>query len=161
MRRPITEEEKLQCEQEIVFLTENAPNPASMSPEEYRVKASRNNSYINRRKGVLERYESIKTQPAIPYEIHVTQVGDIAFASNPFELYMDFMHRMQARSPFVQTFIVQLSGGRGQYLPTQRGNANKGYSASMYCNKIGYEGGQQLVEYTLGVLNEMKEKDGR
>ena len=161
LRRPITEEEKLQCQQEIAFLEENAPDPATMTPEEYRVKRSRNQSYIGRRKTVLGRYEDIKTEPTMPFEIHVTQVGDIAFASNPFELYMDFMHRMQARSPFEQTFIVQLSGGRGQYLPTQRGNANKGYSASMYCNGIGFEGGQQLVEYTLGVLNEMKEKDGK
>ena len=160
-RRPITEEEKLQCEQEIKILEENTPDPDTMTPEEYRVKMSRNQSYIRRRKGVLDKYEAIKTEPTISYEIHVTQVGEIAFASNPFELYMDYMHRMQARSPFVQTFIVQLAGGRGVYLPTQRGNANKGYSASMFCNPIGYQGGQELVEYTLGVLNEMKEKDGK
>ena len=160
-RRPITEEEKAKCEWELSELVRTAPDPAAMTDEEYRVAKSRNNSYQNRRKGVLEKYEDIKTNPTISYEIHVTQVGDIAFASNPFELYMDFMHRMQARSPFIQTFIVQLSGGPGVYLPTQRGNANKGYSASMFCNPIGYQGGQELVEYTLGVLNEMKEKDGQ
>ena len=158
-RREITEEERLQCIREIKYLEENAPKAEDYSAEEYRVLKSRNDSFIRRRKGVLEKYELIKTDPTIDYEIHVTQVGEIAFASNPFELYQDFMHRMQARSPFVQTFIVQLSGGRGVYLPTQRGNANKGYSASMYCNPIGFEGGQELVEYTLGVLNEMKEKD--
>ena len=159
-RRPITEEEKQQCQREIVYLEENAPDPAAMTAEEYRVKMSRNESFIRRRKGVIAKYDQVKTDPTIAYEIHVTQVGEIAFASNPFELYMDFMHRMQARSPFIQTFIVQLSGGSGLYLPTQRGNANKGYSASMYCNPIGYQGGQELVEYTLGVLNEMKEKGG-
>lgn len=160
-RRPITEEEKATCEWELAQLQANQPDPTTMTDEEYRVAKSRNNSYTNRRKGVLEKYELIKTDPTISYEIHVTQVGEIAFASNPFELYQDFMHRMQARSPFVQTFIVQLSGGRGVYLPTQRGNANKGYSASMFCNPVGYQGGQELVEYTLGVLNEMKEKDGQ
>ena len=61
----------------------------------------------------------------------------------------------------IALWIVQLSGGRGVYLPTQRGNANIVYSASMFCNPIGYQGGQELVEYTLGVLNEMKEKDGK
>ena len=111
--------------------------------------------------GILQRADLQEKMPILDTEVHIIRLGNIAFASNPFELYQDFMHRMQARSPFVQTFIVQVSGGRGVYLPTQRGNANKGYSASMYCNPVGYQGGQELVEYTLGVLNEMKEKDGQ
>lgn len=158
-RRPITQEERAKCEWELEELKRTEPDPAAMTAEEYRVAMSQNQSYANRRRGVLRRYEEIKTEPAISYEIHVTQVGDIAFASNPFELYMDFMHRMQARSPFVQTFIVQLSGGRGMYLPTERGNANKGYSASMFCNPVGFQGGQELVEYTLGVLNEFAQQE--
>jgi len=94
------------------------------------------------------------------YPLYVTQIGPVAFAFNPFELYMDFMHRIQARSPFVQTFVCQLAGGGGSsYLPTRRGIENKGYSASIYCNQIGPEGGQELVEFTLEKLNEMKEKD--
>ena len=85
----------------------------------------------------------------------MTRVGEIAFASNPFELYQDFMHRIQARSPFMQTFITQLAGGAGQYLPTKRGEFNKGYSASISCNRIGSEGGQELVDYTLDILKQL------
>ena len=88
----------------------------------------------------------------------MTKVGEIAFASNPFELYQDYMHRIQARSPFVQTFITQLAG-RGKYLPTKRGEFNKGYSASIFCNFVGSEGGQELVEYTLDVLGRLTEED--
>ena len=120
---------------------------------------SKYNSYKNRNLRAIGHYEDIKTNPKNVYEIHVTQVGEIAFASNPFELYQDFMHRMQARSPFIQTFITQLAGGSGQYLPTQRATFNKGYSASIYCNQVGPEGGQELVEYTLGVLHDLKTKD--
>ena len=88
-------------------------------------------------------------------------IGDIAFASNQFELYIDFQHRIQARSPFEQTFIVQLCAqpnGRssGSYLCTQRGYEGRGYSASMYCNTVSAEGGQELVEETLRVLKEIK-----
>ena len=160
-RRAITDAERDLCLREIELLEAKVPDPSAHSAEEYSYLKSRNDSMIRRRNSILLRYEDVKVDPTIPFEIHITQVGDIAFASNPFELYQDFMHRMQARSPFVQTFIVQLAGGAGLYLPTQRANANKGYSASMFCNAIGFEGGQQLVEYTLGVLNEMKEKDGK
>ena len=108
---------------------------------------------------ILDRYEIQKTQPKLPMELHVIALGDIAFASNRFELYMDFQHRMQARSPFTQTFIVQLAGqpgtDGGSYLCTERGRWGKGYSASMYCNIVSPEGGQELVEETVAELKRL------
>jgi hypothetical protein len=136
------------------------PDPATCTPEEYRVARSRFESYRNRNMGAIRRYNEQAEKPKIDYTIHVTQIGEIGFASNPFELFMDFMHRIQARSPFIQTFITQLAGdGCACYVPTVRGEANKGYSASIFCNSIGSEGGNVLVEYTLAKLNELKAMD--
>ena len=108
---------------------------------------------------IIRRYKEQQTQPKLPVEVHAVRVGDIAFATNRFELYMDFMHRIQARSPFIQTFIVQLCGvpgkGHGSYLATKRGAANRGYSASRYCNLVSPQGGQQLVEASLKMLNKL------
>ena len=81
-------------------------------------------------------------------------MGEIAFATNRFELYMDYMHRIQARSPYLQTFIIQLCADEGgSYLATERGAANKGYSASLFCNQFSPDAGQELVEETLDMLN--------
>jgi len=84
------------------------------------------------------------------------RVGDMAFATNRFELYMDYMHRIQARSPFEQIFIVQLTGvpgpDGGTYLATERGAWGKGYSASRYCNLVSPKGGQELVDETVAIL---------
>ena len=93
-------------------------------------------------------------------ELHVVRLGELAFATNTFELFMDYQHRIQARSPFAQTFVVQLCGQpRGyinaSYLATERGFQNKSYSASVYCNKVSVEGGAQLVEETLEELNKL------
>jgi len=117
------------------------------------------NSRRNRCKGVVERYQIQDKEPDIPSDIHVVKIGNIAFTTCRFELFMDFMHRIQARSPFEQTFLVQLvagPNGSGSYLATARGEANKGYSASPYCNQVSSKGGQQLVEETLKMLNEVK-----
>ena len=121
------------------------------------------NSYLNSRRnrcnGVVTRYEVQEKEPFIPCDVHVVRIGNIAFATSRFELYMDYMHRIQARSPFEQTFIVQLvtgPNGCGSYLATVRGEANKGYSASPYCNQVSPEGGQMLVEETLKILKDMK-----
>ncbi len=122
------------------------------------------NSMISAGRGrsqkIIDRYELQKTEPKLPMELHVIKLGNIAFATNQFELYMDFQHRIQARSPFEQTFIIQLCAqpdgrGSGSYLCTQRGFEGRGYSASMYCNLVSYEGGQELVEETLKVLKEI------
>ena len=155
-RRIITEADKVWCEENIETMKAMIPDPAESTPEEFRVAKSLYDSYKNRNLRALQRYEDQKSDPTIGYDIHVTQVGEIAFASNPFELYQDFMHRIQARSPFIQTFITQLAGDGGAcYVPTKRGEFNKGYSASIFCNIVGSEGGQDLVEYTLRVLNQL------
>ncbi len=116
----------------------------------------------NRCQQIIDRYNTQEKNPKQPMELHVARIGDIAFASNRFELYMDFMHRIQARSPFEQTFIVQLAGvpgpTGGSYLATERGAANKGYSASLYCNQVSPQGGQELVDETVRVLKEIHPK---
>ena len=109
---------------------------------------------------VIHRYEIQNAEPSLPMELHVVRLGDIAFASNRFELYMDYMHRIQAQSPAVQTFIIQLAGtevgdGGGSYLATQRAVEGKGYSATQYCNLVSPVGGQELVVETLKDLNEL------
>ncbi|MBQ4322020.1 MAG: hypothetical protein IJC35_07250 [Oscillospiraceae bacterium] len=113
----------------------------------------------NRVLGIVNRYKEQNEKPTIPMEMHTIRVGDIAFASNRFELYMDYQHRIQARSPFEQTFIVQLAAqpgvAGGSYLCTERGAWGRGYSASMFCNQVDYTGGQVLVEATLKSLNEL------
>ncbi|MBR2905433.1 MAG: hypothetical protein IKC08_05995 [Lentisphaeria bacterium] len=117
----------------------------------------------NRCKGVIKRWNEQNESTKYATQAHVLSIGDIAFASNQFELYIDFQHRIQARSPFIQTFIVQLAGvsgeGGGSYLATKRGFLNRGYSASMYCNLVSWKGGNELVEKTLKSLNKLWTKE--
>ena len=122
-------------------------------------KNSRLNSRRNRIGGVSTRAAIQNKEPYITTDIHVVKIGNVAFASNRFELFMDYMHRIQGRSPFEQTFIVQLvtdDYGIGKYLATERAIANKGYSATPYCNIVSAEGGQELVNETVKVLKELR-----
>ena len=158
-KRLVTEEEKQWCEDTIKEMADQIPDPASVTPEEYRKKRSRYDSVKNRNMRVINKYEDQKNEPTIDMDAHVVQIGEIAFATNRFELYQDFMHRIQARSPFMQTFVVQLAGAiGGSYLSTLRGVANKGYGSCIFDNVVGPEGGQQLVEQTLEMLNELYEQ---
>ena len=123
------------------------------------VENSRLNSRRRRIGGILARWEKQEKEPTLTTVIHTVRLGNIAFATNRFELFMDYRHRIQARSPFEQTFIVQLVTdlyGAGSYLATEKAVRNKGYSATPYCNLVSPKGGQELVEETLKMLEEMK-----
>lgn len=113
---------------------------------------------LNRCRNVLEKYKEQKKQPYSEEEIHVMRLGDIAFTTSRFELFLDYGLRIKARSPFVQTFVVQLAAGgqnTGTYLPTERAVAGRGYSSNAYDNEVGPEGGQQLVEETVKTLKKL------
>ncbi|MBQ8311171.1 MAG: hypothetical protein IJX80_09200 [Clostridia bacterium] len=112
---------------------------------------------IGRCRSIIERYESgMEFRDA---EIHLIRLGDVAFASNPFELYLAYQHRMQARSPFVQTFTVQLAAeiDVGGYLCTRTAAENMGYSAVAQSCMVSPAGGDTLVEETLKGLEELYE----
>jgi len=87
------------------------------------------------------------TDSIAPVELHVLRIGDIAIATNPFELYLDYGVRIKARSPAVLTMLVQLSCQHSGYLPTEKAVAGGGYSADKYV--VGPEGGQVLVNETV------------
>ena len=158
-RRMISDEEKAECEANIAKMKAQIPDPATCTAEEYRIAASTYNAIKGRNERAIARHDDQDANPTLKTHVNMVRVGEIAFATTRFELYMDFMHRLQARSPFMQTFVVQLAGDEGgNYLATQRGKEDKGYSASMFCNMVGPEGGQEWVENVLTTLNEMAQK---
>ncbi len=109
-------------------------------------------------KRVLERYEFQNQFPFVEMDLHVVRIGDIAFATNRFELFLDYGIRIKGRSPAIQTFLIQLTaskGWTGNYLPSERAMTNKGYGSSVYNSEIGAEGGQIIVEETVKTLNEL------
>src|SRR5690606_29063008 len=103
---------------------------------------------------VLERYEAEKKNPKLPVEVMAIRIGDMAIATNPFELYLDYGIRMKVNSPAIQTFVVQLAGG-GTYLPTKRSIAGGAYGAVPASTLFGPEGGTELVEKTVELLKSL------
>ena len=104
---------------------------------------------------VVKRYERQQAGTVEPFamELHVIRLGDVAIATNPFELYTDYGIQIIARSPALQTFVIQLSGGPASYLPSGRAVQGGGYSAIAESNEIGPAGGQILVDRTLDEIN--------
>lgn len=86
-------------------------------------------------------------------ELHTLKIGDAAFCTNPFELFLDYGLRIKARSRAVQTFVVQLCCGSGGYLPTENAERHGGYGGLIINGVVGSDGGEKLVDATLSDLN--------
>lgn len=109
--------------------------------------------------GIMERFNVQQTQYTYKTDIVVARVGDVAFASSPFELFLDYGNKIRARSYAAQTFLIQLANGSGGYLPTEKAEKGSHYSAYVSSGITGHEGGAQLVRATLENINSMFENE--
>lgn len=110
---------------------------------------------MERGERVRMRYEIQQQSPTIPVELHALRLGEVAIATNPFELYLDYAVRIKELSPATQTFLVQKAGCNGTYLPSARSVAHKGYGSVPASTDVGPEGGDQLVQWTVETVNRL------
>jgi hypothetical protein len=107
--------------------------------------------------GILERFEKQQNTQFYTTEIHVARLGAIAFATNPFELFLDFANQIKALSDAEQTFIIQLACDSGGYLPTAKAERGSHYSAYVSSGLTGHEGGALLVRKTVDTIKKFWE----
>lgn len=107
--------------------------------------------------GTVARYEVQKKINLLPIEVHVFRMGDVVFATNPYELFLDYGNRIRARSHAKQTFLIQLACGSAGYLPTEKAERGGHYSAYVSSGTSGHVGGELLVRKTLDEINAMFE----
>ena len=107
--------------------------------------------------GLIARYRRQQNEEIYPIETHTVRFGDIAFATNPFELFLDYGNRIKARSYAAQTFIFQLTCGSCGYLPTEKAEKAGHYSAYITSGNVGHEGGDLLVREQITDINAMFE----
>ena len=105
--------------------------------------------------GTIARFRSQQQLNTFTEEIHVIRFGDIAIATNPFELFLNYGNKIRARSKAKQTFIIQLACGADGYLPTEKAEKGSHYSAYVSSGITGHEGGDILVRETLTHINDM------
>jgi len=105
--------------------------------------------------GTMARYEYQQRCNTVPMELHTIRLDDIAMATNPFELFLDYGNRIRARSKAAQTFLIQLCGDALGYLPTEKAENGSHYSAYVSSGYVGHIGGDMLVRYTLEDINGM------
>ncbi|MBQ9985075.1 MAG: hypothetical protein IJP38_02090 [Oscillospiraceae bacterium] len=105
--------------------------------------------------GTLGRFEYQQTHNVCTVEIQIIKLGNIVFATNPYELFLDYGNQIRALSLAEQTFIVQLCNGSSGYLPTKKAEAGGHYSAYVSSGTVGHAGGEMLVRKTVDEINKL------
>ncbi len=105
----------------------------------------------------IKRYKEQEEQRMHAVDVHVMRLGDIVFATNPFELFLDYGNRIKTRSHATQTFIVQLANGSVGYLPTKVAYETGGYGVDVGC-RVEPMGGEILTETTLAAIADIMEQ---
>ena len=110
---------------------------------------------IRNNEAVVNRYRNEQEKTGVEFEYHLIRIGDIAMATNPFELFLAYGLMIKARSPAVQTFIVQLCCGEEGYLPTKTAEDHGGYGGLIINGMVGSEGGKKFVDDTISEIQEL------
>ena len=107
--------------------------------------------------GTLLRFEVQEKMDMVDSEVHVIRMSNIAFATNPFEPFINYGNQIKARSKAEQTFLVQLANGAEGYIPTKKAEMGGHYSGFIASGTIGHIGGELLVSGTLKTINKLFE----
>ncbi|MDW7656104.1 MAG: hypothetical protein SCM11_02895 [Bacillota bacterium] len=110
--------------------------------------------------GIMERFATQNQSYFYTSEIHVACFADIAIATSPFELFLDYGNQIRARSAATQTILIQLACDSGGYLPTAKAEHGSHYSATVSSGQTGHDGGRLLVSKTLDVIQKLLDRTG-
>jgi hypothetical protein len=129
-------------------------NPALKEEKQWYSVVTRAFRHITRYHNLIQRYDEQKHSVELPTLIHAIRLSEIVFISNPFEYYLDFGIQIKARSPAIQTFIVQLAGN-GSYIPSLRSIEGGGYGSTPVSNIVGPDGGQVLADESIQLIRSL------
>lgn len=113
---------------------------------------------MDRAHRVVRMFQRQQAGAPLPVTLYAVRIGDMVIATHPVALYLDFGMQIKARSKAVQTFTVQTADGHHRYLPTARSLAGSAYGAVPESITFGPQGGRELVEATLELIESLWEE---
>ena len=120
---------------------------ASQKPADEKPRHSRESIYHDRIKILMDG----PTEIAVP--IQTFAIGDIGIVAIPFETFAEIGLEIKERSPFKQTFVIELANGSFGYLPTPEQHKLGGYETWLGTNYVEVDASRKITETALSLLN--------
>lgn len=84
------------------------------------------------------------------------RIGDLGVAAIPFEVFTEIGLEIKAKSPFKQSFTIELANGSYGYLPSPEQHQLGGYETWLGTNKVEKEASRKIVTEILKLFNQVK-----
>jgi hypothetical protein len=121
-------------------------------PEDAEAAHSRERIYADRISRIVDGPDDID----VP--LQVFRIGDLAVTAIPFETFVEIGLELKSRSPFDDTFTVELANGSFGYLPTPEQHELGGYETWLGTNYVEFEASERIEETLLEMLNSLAER---
>ena len=91
-------------------------------------------------------------------EIGAVSMGNVAIATNPAELFVEYGLEIKQKSPFEVTLISELTNGYCGYVPTEKAFAEGGYEThrTVFTSRLAKNGGQIIADKSVEMLQRCK-----
>jgi hypothetical protein len=83
-------------------------------------------------------------------------IGELGIAAVPFEVFTEIGLEIKARSPFKDTFTIELANGSNGYLPTPAQHELGGYETWLGTNRVEREASVKITKETLEMLERVR-----
>ncbi len=95
-------------------------------------------------------------QDTVSTVMQAFRIGDLGIAAIPFEVFTETGLEIKARSPFADTFTIELANGSNGYLPTPTQHDLGGYETWLGTNRVEREASVKITEKILELLNRVR-----
>jgi neutral ceramidase len=93
----------------------------------------------------------------ITVPLQVVRIGDLAIAAIPFETFAEIGLKIKDKSPFADTFTIELANDSRGYLPTPRQHDLGGYETWMGTNRVQLDASELITNTILEMMTQLHE----
>ncbi|MEZ6126451.1 MAG: hypothetical protein R3C49_25285 [Planctomycetaceae bacterium] len=105
----------------------------------------------------LERLTKLQNGPeSVNVHLQVLKIGELSIHSIPFETFVEIGLELKQRSPFAQSFTIELANGWYGYLPTEEQHKLGGYETWIGTNFVEFTASRQITETLLKLSQQLR-----
>lgn len=106
--------------------------------------------------GRIKRIQEGPDEVVVP--LQVMRIGSLAIQAIPFEVFTEIGLELKDRSPFDDSFTIELANGSYGYLPTPAQHELGGYETWLGTNYVQLDASEKIVEQLLYLANQLIDK---
>ncbi len=88
--------------------------------------------------------------------IQAVRIGDLAICAIPFEVLVEIGLELKTKSPFPDTFVIELANGGFGYLPTRTQHEFGGYETWLTTNRVEVDSAEIILRELLEMMGELR-----